>query len=119
MKQIGMQCNAKFMEKIVKARLVNYLESNDVLSPYQYGFLKMRSAPDSFFRLSSDIIEAFSRREQLVCVFSSMLFMTDANCKRRYMTYFILSVPIYKCLGKYSCMRSTFPAVLNGTCFFR
>ena len=32
---------------------------------------------------------------------------------------FILAVPRRECLGKPSCMSSTFPlAILNGTCFF-
>ena len=36
------------------------------------------------------------------------------------LSYFILAVPMRKCLGKHSCMRSQFPiAILNGTCFFR
>ena len=36
------------------------------------------------------------------------------------LSYFILAVPMRKCLGKHSCMISTFPiAILNSTCFFR
>ena len=35
-------------------------------------------------------------------------------------SYFILAVPMRKCLGKHSCMSSPFPiAILNGTFFFR
>ena len=34
--------------------------------------------------------------------------------------YFILAVPMRKCLGKHPCMSSPFPiAILNGTFFFR
>ena len=34
-------------------------------------------------------------------------------------SYFILAVPMRKCLGKHSCMSSTFPiAILNCTFFF-
>ena len=37
-----------------------------------------------------------------------------------YLSYFILTVPVRKCLGKHSCMSSLFPiAILNGTFFFR
>ena len=33
--------------------------------------------------------------------------------------YFILAVPMGECLGKVSCLNSTFPTTkLNGTCFF-
>ena len=36
-----------------------------------------------------------------------------------FLSYFILAVPMPDCLGKHSCMSSTFPiAVANGTCFF-
>ena len=36
------------------------------------------------------------------------------------LSYFILAVPIRKCLGKHSCTSSPFPiAILNGTSFFR
>ena len=35
------------------------------------------------------------------------------------LTYFVLAVPMSECMGKHSCMSSTFPiAILNGTCFF-
>ena len=38
------------------------------------------------------------------------------------LTYFILVVPMHECLGKHSCMSSTFPigyiAILNSTSFF-
>ena len=35
------------------------------------------------------------------------------------LSYFIISVPMRECLGKHSCMSSTFPiAILNGTSSF-
>ena len=35
------------------------------------------------------------------------------------LSYFIDAVPIRQCLGKHSCVSSTFHiAILNGTCFF-
>ena len=45
-------CIGKLMEKIVNTILMNHVEENSLLSPYQYGFRKMRSAPDSLIRLS-------------------------------------------------------------------
>ena len=37
-----------------------------------------------------------------------------------YLSYFILAVPMHKCLGKHSCMSSPFSiAILNGTFFLR
>ena len=36
------------------------------------------------------------------------------------LSYFIVAVPMHKCLGKHSCMSSPFPiAILNDTFFFR
>ena len=35
------------------------------------------------------------------------------------LSYLILAVPMRKCLGKHSCMSSSFPTILNGTSFFR
>ena len=36
------------------------------------------------------------------------------------LSYFVLAVPMRKCLGKHSCVSSPFPiAILNGTFFFR
>jgi len=65
-------CIGKLMEKIVNTRLMNLLESNNYLSPHQYGFRKMRSTSDALIRLSTDILHALSRREHLVCVFFDM-----------------------------------------------
>jgi len=65
-------CVGKLMEKIVNTRLMSHLEANDCLSPHQYGFRKMRAAPDALIRLSTDIMQALSRREHLVCVFFDM-----------------------------------------------
>ena len=43
------------------------------------------------------------------------LFLTSSVT----LSYFILAVPMHDCLGKHSCLNSSFPiAILNGTCFF-
>ena len=45
----------------------------------------------------------------------TLLFLPSSSV---YLSYFIIGVPMHECLGKHSCMRSTFPiAVLNGPCF--
>ena len=45
------------------------------------------------------------------------LFLSSSSVS---LSYYILAVPMRKCLGKYSCMSSPFPiAILNGTFFFR
>ena len=51
----------------------------------------------------------FSILTPLFCVSSSVS-----------LSYFVLAVPIRKCLGKHSCISSPFPiAILNGTFLFR
>ena len=46
---------------------MNYIEANS-LSSFQYGFRRMRSAPDSLISLVSDISEAFAVQEELLCI---------------------------------------------------
>ena len=60
------------MEKMINIRLMNYIEANSLFSSFQYGFRRMRSAPDSLIRLASDISETFAAREELVCIFFDM-----------------------------------------------
>ena len=46
-----------------------------------------------------------------------LLFLLSSSVS---LSYFNLAVPMRKCLGKYSCMRSPFSiAILNGTCSLR
>jgi hypothetical protein len=47
----------KSMERIVVARLVDYLESNDLLSPLQFGFRKARSTEDQMLLVYSEVAE--------------------------------------------------------------
>jgi len=72
-------CVGKLLEKIVNIRLMNYLESNSLLSPYQSGFRRNRSAPDALIRLSSDILETFRRKEHMVCVFFDLTKAYDTT----------------------------------------
>lgn len=65
-------CTGKLLEKIVNIRLMNHIEREALLSPLQYGFRKMRSSVDALIRVTSDIHEAFARKEHLVCVFFDM-----------------------------------------------
>jgi hypothetical protein len=47
----------KSMERIVVARLVDYMESNDLLSPLQFWFRKARSTEDQMLLLYSEVAE--------------------------------------------------------------
>jgi len=65
-------CVGKLMEKIVNIRLMKYLETNDFISPIQFGFRRMRSTTDALVRLHSDVLTAFENKEQAVCVLFDM-----------------------------------------------
>ena len=93
----------KLIEKIVNISLMNYVKANSMLFPYQYGFWRIRSAPDSLIRLSSDIAEALAEREQLVCIFFDMKKAYNTTWRygilkvvhecgvRGYLAYFIMN----------------------------
>ena len=59
----------------------------------------------------------FFFRARLLFSILTPLFLPPSSIS---LSYFILAVPMSKCLGKHSCMSSPFPiAILNGTFFFR
>lgn len=62
-------CLSKVLEKMVAARLMWYLESNNLISPAQAGFRKHRSTIDQLTRLETAIQESFAERNHLVAVF--------------------------------------------------
>ena len=62
-------CVCKLMEKMINTRLVWYLESNGLLSPYQFGFRKNRSTLDPLLRLSNQIQQGFAKQCQTIGVF--------------------------------------------------
>ena len=62
-------CVCKLMEKMINTRLVWYLETNKLLSRYQYGFRKNRSTLDPLLRLSNQIQQGFADQKQTIGVF--------------------------------------------------
>ena len=61
-------CVCKLMEKMVNGRLMHVLGKSNVISPYQYGFRKMRSCEDTLARVECDIRKAFKKGQYLVAV---------------------------------------------------
>ena len=59
----------KIMERMVKNRLVWYLERNSLLTPFQAGFRKNRSTIDQLVRLETDIHKGMMNKEYTVVVF--------------------------------------------------
>ena len=48
-------CFLKILEKLILYRLNHWIENNNILSPFQYGFRKNRSCADNLGILSSDL----------------------------------------------------------------
>jgi potassium voltage-gated channel Eag-related subfamily H protein 8 len=59
----------KTFEKILNRRLQWFLESNNILSPYQYGFRKSRSTVHALANQQSNINEAFEDKSTLYTIF--------------------------------------------------
>ena len=62
-------CLCKTLERMVNARLVWYLEINNLISPVQSGFRSERSTNDNLVRLETFICDAFVKKEHVVAVF--------------------------------------------------
>ena len=62
-------CLCKTLERMINKRLIWYLESNNLLSPYQSGFPAGRSTNDNLVKLETFIRDAFVKKEHVVAVF--------------------------------------------------
>lgn len=62
-------CLCKVLERMVNKRLVWFLEENNVLDINQSGFRRNRGTIDNLATLHTDIMEAFSKRRDLIAVF--------------------------------------------------
>jgi len=62
-------CVCKLMEKMINNRLVWFLETNNLISPHQYGFRKNRSTLDPLLKLSNEIQRGFAEGGQTIGVF--------------------------------------------------
>ena len=62
-------CVCKLMEKMINTRLMWHLESNNLLSPFQFGCRKNRSTLDPLLRLSNQIQQGFANGRQTIGVF--------------------------------------------------
>lgn len=62
-------CACKIFERMVNGRLRTYLESNNLLSPYQNGFRPGRSTADSLVHLIDSAQRAFQSKEVTVTLF--------------------------------------------------
>ena len=74
-------CVCKLLEKMVNLRLMWFLEKNKILSPYQFGFRKMRSTTDALVRLETAIHNSFERKHHMLAVFFDLEKAYDTTWK--------------------------------------
>ena len=74
-------CLCKTMERMINARLVWYLESNNLLTPAQSGFRQFRSTMDHLVSLETNIRDAFIRGEHMVSIFFDLEKAYDTTWK--------------------------------------
>ena len=66
---------------MINARLVWYLEINNLISPVQSGFRSERSTNDNLVRLETFIRDAFVKKEHVVAVFFDLEKAYDTTWK--------------------------------------
>jgi len=67
---ISLLCNfAKILEKLIKIRLISYLEKNKLLSKNQYGFRPGIGTVDALFSTTQFIINELDNSNKVIAVF--------------------------------------------------
>ena len=74
-------CLCKSMERIINKRLVYFLESNNLLTPFQCGFRQGRSTLDHLVRMETIIRNALTASQHLVAVFFDLEKAYDTTWK--------------------------------------
>ena len=62
-------CLCKLFERLVNVRLAYYLETNNKITPYQFGFRQHHSTIDALNYLTTNIQNAFAKNEHVVAIF--------------------------------------------------
>ena len=74
-------CLCKVMERMINNRLVWFLETNKVLSPFQAGFRKNRSTNDQLVRFETLLRDAFVKNDHVVSIFFDLEKAYDTTFK--------------------------------------
>ena len=78
-----LSCVGKLLERMINRRLINHLESNNVLSPTQTGYRKHRSTEDQLAYLAQNIEDAFQEKRKVLAVFFDLSNAFDKVWKER------------------------------------
>ncbi|KAL4143546.1 hypothetical protein QTP88_005865 [Uroleucon formosanum] len=79
----------KLLEKIINARLMWYLESNNLLSNLQHGFRKNNSTLDSLAIIENEIKETFNQNQYLVLLSLDLQKAFDTIWRHRLIKYMV------------------------------
>ncbi len=74
-------CWCKMLEQMINSTLIWYLESNNLLTPFQCGFCKGGSTIDHIVRLETFIRETVIQHQHMVAVFFDMGKAYDTTWK--------------------------------------
>ena len=74
-------CMCKIIERIINNRLVSYLESRNLFSPYQSGFRHNRSSTDNLMILDSAIHSAIEKKQHSIAIFFDLTKAYDTAWK--------------------------------------
>lgn len=69
---------SKILEKLMKKRLIDFLERNELLSSNQYGFRVGRSTEDAIFRLSKFVTDSLDSNKKCLAVFLDLAKAFDS-----------------------------------------
>ena len=62
-------CLCKILEKIINVRIIWFLESNKIISPYQSGFRKNGSSVDHIIQLQNTVRQKIANKRHKIAVF--------------------------------------------------
>lgn len=71
---------SKIFEKIIKQRVVTFLEKQKLISEKQFGFRAGKSTEDAIISLTHKIYEALDKRKPSLCVFIDLTKAFDTVC---------------------------------------
>lgn len=63
---------SKILEKLMKSRLVNFLETQNIFSTSQYGFRKGKSTTKAAFKMIEEILQSLDDKENTVGIFCDL-----------------------------------------------